>query len=360
MGLDRLLHWAGFPREAHRGSPASGRVTTKMPEADAPSQAKRTPDFGRYLPLPLPPPPPPDFRPLKNAAWLAAVLSLPARVGHRRAPVTAPARLLAALGLAALLLATLASLQAPPLRAQTSTVTLLSSVISNSSIGGAGRVVQSFETGRDASTIFEVDVPIGAILGPSSPAAPLVTINEDDSGLPGAEVGPLENPSPLQAYQVNTFTSQTGIDLQANSTYWLVVSPPGHTTLVAPALYTGTVNCTCAEGWSIADEYHYGSEGHSSVGAYIAYQGGFEFEIRGAVAPPPPLIATDELELLDNPLGDMEHVGHAAHNPVHAQPFMTGSDLGYTLTKIELHVSTFREWTRQTPPPRPPFRSRSS
>ena len=77
MGFDRLLHWAGFPREAHRGSPASGRVTTKMPEADAPSQAKRTPDFGRYIPLSGPP----EFRSLE--APLGWRRSCPRRVAWR-------------------------------------------------------------------------------------------------------------------------------------------------------------------------------------------------------------------------------------------------------------------------------------
>ena len=51
MRFNRFLHLIAFSGKAHRGSPASGRLTTKMPDAGAPSQAKRTPDFGRYLPL---------------------------------------------------------------------------------------------------------------------------------------------------------------------------------------------------------------------------------------------------------------------------------------------------------------------
>ena len=56
MRFNRLLRLIAFSGKAHRGSPASGRVTTKMPDADAPSQVKRTSDFGRYLPLSAPPP----------------------------------------------------------------------------------------------------------------------------------------------------------------------------------------------------------------------------------------------------------------------------------------------------------------
>ena len=53
MRFNRFLHLIAFSfsGKAHRGSPASGGVTTKMLDAGAPSQAKRTPDFGRYLPL---------------------------------------------------------------------------------------------------------------------------------------------------------------------------------------------------------------------------------------------------------------------------------------------------------------------
>ena len=54
MCFNRFLHLIAFSGKAHRGSPASGRLTTKMRDAGAPSQAKRTPDFGRYLPLSAP------------------------------------------------------------------------------------------------------------------------------------------------------------------------------------------------------------------------------------------------------------------------------------------------------------------
>ena len=45
MRFNGLLHLIAFSGKAHWGSPAFGRVTTKMPDANAPSQAKPTPDF---------------------------------------------------------------------------------------------------------------------------------------------------------------------------------------------------------------------------------------------------------------------------------------------------------------------------
>ena len=51
MRFNRFSHLIAFSGKAHRRSPASGRVITKMPDTNAPSQAKRTPDFGPYIPL---------------------------------------------------------------------------------------------------------------------------------------------------------------------------------------------------------------------------------------------------------------------------------------------------------------------
>ena len=52
MRFNRFLHLIAFAGKAHRGSPASGGLTTKMPDGGAPSQAMSQPDFSPYLPLP--------------------------------------------------------------------------------------------------------------------------------------------------------------------------------------------------------------------------------------------------------------------------------------------------------------------
>ena len=51
MRFNRFLHLIAFAGKAHRGSPASGGLTTKMPDGGAPSQAMSQPDFSPYLPL---------------------------------------------------------------------------------------------------------------------------------------------------------------------------------------------------------------------------------------------------------------------------------------------------------------------
>ena len=55
MRFDRLLHPMAFSGKAHEGTSAFRPDTHRMTETSAPSQAKRTPDFIRYLPLPGPP-----------------------------------------------------------------------------------------------------------------------------------------------------------------------------------------------------------------------------------------------------------------------------------------------------------------
>ena len=57
MRFNRFLHLIAFAGKAHRGSPASGGLTTKMPDGGAPSQAMSQPDFSPYLPLSAPYPP---------------------------------------------------------------------------------------------------------------------------------------------------------------------------------------------------------------------------------------------------------------------------------------------------------------
>ena len=52
MRFNRFLHLIAFPGKAHRGSPVSGLVITKMPEADAPSQVTfQSQISSRYIPL---------------------------------------------------------------------------------------------------------------------------------------------------------------------------------------------------------------------------------------------------------------------------------------------------------------------
>ena len=96
MRFERLLRLAGFPRKALGGPPASGPDAGKASKTAGASRADRSTDF---QPSQIPGPP------ARNR-----------ESGIRSARVSAPVRLLAALGLMVALLAA-SSLQAPPLYA---------------------------------------------------------------------------------------------------------------------------------------------------------------------------------------------------------------------------------------------------
>ncbi len=254
--------------------------------------------------------------------------------------MTAPARLLAALGLlAALLLAAFASLQAPPLQAQTVDVTLVSNR-GEGSVGSANSIfAQRFTTGHGrfgSFTISEVKLFV-AIVSDSEIAE--VAIHEDNGGEPGDQVGEaFSPPSSYTNLKLHTFSAPDDLRLDSDTPYFLVVNDNKPPLQRIDLRYANGAGETGEQGWTIDDKTLHKAQPEDNWG-----RGPLPLliEIRGTVAPPPPLIATSELELLDNPLGDTERVGPATDAPVHAQAFTTGSDLGYTLTKIELHVSSF-------------------
>ena len=254
--------------------------------------------------------------------------------------MTAPVRLLAALGLAALLLAAFASLQAPPLRAQTSPVALVSNLSNSGGQSLVNVMASSFETPAQAGKITVSGVKIRfSEAGPG--IEPTATIREDDGGEPGALVATLIPPMTYRV-GVNNYTAPADTMIAKGTTYWVVVNDG---VLSRDKMAKVSVTTSDVEegepGWSITHRYAWKAVADSPNWT-IGNGAAVKFAVLGTVAPPPPpLIATSELELLDNPLGNTEEVGQAADAPVHAQAFTTGSDLGYTLTKIELHVSKF-------------------
>ena len=127
-------------------------------------------------------------------------------------------RLLGALSLAALLLATFAAL---PLQAQTTTVTLVSN-IEESSAGGSSKIrAQSFRTGSEpiGYRLSEVHLRVSTAAGRQA----RVRIRVDDSGSPGNLVDTLINPT-LSSNRTLTFTALSALVLEPNKTYWLTVN----------------------------------------------------------------------------------------------------------------------------------------
>ena len=133
-------------------------------------------------------------------------------------------RLFAGLGLAVALLATLAALQALPLQAQTTTVTLVDNT-SGGNVGGSSSKfhAQSFTTGSDPSgySISTVGIRLATAAGRNI----AVLLKEDNgSDRPGNLLETLTNPAPLVSNSINTFTLPNDRTLARNTTYWITVN----------------------------------------------------------------------------------------------------------------------------------------
>ena len=158
-------------------------------------------------------------------------------------------RLLGALSLAALLLATFAAL---PLQAQTTTVTLVSN-IGESSAGGSSQIrAQSFRTGSEplGYRLSEVHLSVSTAVGRQA----RVKIRQDDSGSPGNVVDTLINPTSRSDNSTLTFTASSALVLEPNKTYWLTVNEEISNTSNR-VLYRVTFSDvdTSDQGWSIGN-----------------------------------------------------------------------------------------------------------
>ena len=185
----------------------------------------------------------------------------------------------------------LAALAAPPARAQT-VVTLVSNT------GGVGAsssliVAQSFTTGSYARgyEISEVQIYIFSVPNAADRPTDWVKIYADnDSGLPGALVATLTNPSTFAtSNQSNTFTAPSGTRLNRNTTYWLVVNDGvSDATNIGHWSSTDRNNETGEDGWSIGNgSLHKSLPAHS----WATGNNSLVFAVRGPA--PPPLDATD-------------------------------------------------------------------
>ena len=161
-------------------------------------------------------------------------------------------RLFAGLGLAALLLAAVASLLALPTQAQTSTVTFVSNTTLNIAIGFNSSIknAQAFTTGSSPVVISEVGIYVSVGTGKTT----TVKIRENNSSdKPGDLVDTLTNPLTFTDDAVNTFTAPSNLRLMANTTYWISVNEGIHL-LNSVDLETTSGNAQTGEpNWQIAN-----------------------------------------------------------------------------------------------------------
>ena len=150
---------------------------------------------------------------------------------------------------------TLAVLVPAPLQAQTVT-----DLVSNTGLGTLGNqesrlAATSFTTGSHEAGYDLSEIQISVHSVPSTVPAGVVTLKENNSGLPGDLVATLTNPSSFEVGdELNSFAAPSGTHLNRETTYWVVVNEAfaDDDTKIS---WTRVSNSgqTGATGWSIGD-----------------------------------------------------------------------------------------------------------
>ena len=118
---------------------------------------------------------------------------------------------------------------------------------------------QAFTTGSARYVLRSVDIEYTRIGSGYDPSDATVRIHADSGGSPGGSLGTLTNPDSFPASssdQVLTFTS-AGIDLAADTTYWLVfdvnIDARGRAAAWVRGTSSGAEDAPYNSGWSIGD-----------------------------------------------------------------------------------------------------------
>ena len=152
------------------------------------------------------------------------------------------------------LLATMATLLAPPLQAQSLT-TFVNNTSNVAALDKDDFQAQSLETGTNEGgyTVSQVRILLGDVSGKSTS----VNIRENNAdNEPGDLVTTLANPGTLTSHNFNIFTAQPVITLAASTTYWLSVNE-GISSDRMPVSNTSSDDEYSGSGWSIGDDRLY-------------------------------------------------------------------------------------------------------
>ncbi len=115
-----------------------------------------------------------------------------------------------------------------------------------------------FTTGRNSEgyklTSVDLGVLLAAPLGTTEPQYTVSIWSSNSSGHPGSNLGTLTNPASL-VQGTNSFAAATGIDLDAQTTYWVVVDTTavGDRQSQLRRTVANAEDAGAATGWSIAD-----------------------------------------------------------------------------------------------------------
>ena len=179
-------------------------------------------------------------------------------------------------------------------------------------------------------TGVDLKLDVRAPTGTTEPEYTVSVWSSGSDGNPEENLGTLTNPDALTGGEaINSFTAATGIDLDANTTYFVVLETTSVGDRDPRQLFASAddEDAGAAPGWSIADAVRFSTDGGSTwtvAGTGISDQ----FAIRADHNPP----------LVGNTGRDDGGGGSLAND--HAQAFSTGGvTAGYKLTGVDLQLA---------------------
>ena len=137
---------------------------------------------------------------------------------------------------------------------------------------------QAFTTGdnSDGYTVTSVGLDLSSGTNPTFNFTVEIWTNSN-SNLPGSSLVTLTPPASLTHPGVNEFTT-SGIELAANTTYWVVVDSDGGGNIQWEGTAADSEDSTSASGWSIADESY---DRPFAGGTWNSYTDPFKLRVTG-------------------------------------------------------------------------------
>ena len=196
----------------------------------------------------------------------------------------------------------------------------------------AGDVAQAFTTGSRPGGYALSRVDVFMQRGTLIPSYHKVGIYEDAGGVPGAEVGgglTITTPLPVTKGAAPFEAPDEGIDLDPNTTYWLVIDINNPTNTLVFSTFSGAEDAGAATGWSIADGFRARVVDNTGNAWSTVFDDSIQLAIYAAENPP----------LVSNT--GRAAAGTAGFFNDHAQAFTTGNHHeGYLLDGVSLRLAS--------------------
>ena len=203
----------------------------------------------------------------------------------------------------------------------------------------------AFTTGSSplGYTLSAVDVKLASGT-PSTNTRVSIYSTRSNPPIPETSLHVLNNPSPLVASATNTFTAPSGVTLDANTTYAVVIEiPSGTDSTDLHRTVSNAEDSGAASGWTIADN---AATRNRALGTWTVSLTDFNkpfIAIKGTAVPLPPVLVSNtgqtDSDTISVGLNFDRHVGQA---------FTTGGNsAGYTLSLVDVKLGSTRHANTQ-------------